>query len=212
MTVYADGESHSVPIGPNASVYPHTIDTIRLSPKDETIVARLIVAQSGGALRLIHSAEQRELLIDRMLYRGERTFYWAPNGEQLAYANHDERASQPSLWLYTLESQGNLQLWEAPSNGRIDFVTWLPDSSTILFTFIPARPNSSVDTTYYAWGSRSKLSRSISRCAQSWSMSFTRSVESQSGTCGCWVIRDHSPIDGAASATRVRNHRLLNHG
>lgn len=150
VTVYTDGESHSVPIGPNASVYPHTIDTIRLSPTDETIAARLIVAQSGGALRLINQAEQRERLIDRTLYRGERTFDWAPNGEQLAFADRDERARQPSLWLYTLESQGHLQLWEAPSTGTIDFVTWLPDSSTVLFAFIPDRPTSSVDTTYYA--------------------------------------------------------------
>lgn len=150
VTVYADGERHSVQVGPNASVYPHTLDTIRLSPTDETIAARLIVAQSGGALRLVNSAEQREMLIDRTLYRGERTFDWAPNGQQLAYANHDQRARQPSLWRYTLESEGSIQLWEAPSNGRIDFVTWLPDSPAVLFAFIPARSTSSVDTRYYA--------------------------------------------------------------
>lgn len=150
ITVATEGVTHTVPIGPNASVYPRTIDTIRLSPTTENIAVRLIVAQSGGALRLINRTEQREALIDRTLYRGERTFDWASSGEQLAYANRDERARRPSLWLYTLESRGNLQLWEAPTNGTIDFVTWLPGTSTVLFAFIPERPNATVDTGYYA--------------------------------------------------------------
>lgn len=151
VTIYEeDGRTRTVPFGLNASVFPLTLDLIRLSPTTDEVAARLIVAQAGGALRLINRATQHETLIDQRLYRAERPFDWSPTGAALAYTNRNETNQRPMLWRYTLTDAGKRLLWEAPGAGRIDFVTWLPEAETILFTFTPRPPNVSRATRYYA--------------------------------------------------------------
>lgn len=153
LVVWREGALTTIPTGQNATVYPHVVDYIHLAPTSteaETVLARLVVGQSGAVLRVITLTDGRrdERQVDIRLYRGEQVFAWSPSGAWLAYANREERLRTPALWVTTVDGQTRYQVWKADGEGKIDFLTWL-DDGTIFFAFVPDGARASERTRFF---------------------------------------------------------------
>nr|WP_290665800.1 hypothetical protein [Ardenticatena sp.] len=153
LVVWRQGALATVPTGQNATVYPHVMDVIHLAPgatDAETVLARLVVGQSGAVLRVMTLREGRrdERQVDMRLYRGEQVFAWSPSGAWLAYANREERLRTPALWVTMVDGRTRYQIWKANAQGKIDFLNWL-DESTLFFAFVPDGARAAARTRFF---------------------------------------------------------------
>ncbi len=150
---FADGRQTAIPLGAPSMLHPFVLDEahVFLDEKEEPrFVARLIAGGEAGVLSLSSLPDGYHTVLDIRAARGNRTFAWAPRQPLMAFVTQGQQGFPSLLWAFDAARQARRLVWEAPSPGTIDYLTWLP-SGILLFAFLPSPYDGGRSTTYYAW-------------------------------------------------------------